>query len=175
MHLNLDMLLKQASGSATSSDVQEQFQRVTRSAPAEIVSRGIAAMFRSGLTPPFGQAAGQLFACADPGQKATMLNELLAGIGMDRLHELASGASDPALATVVDRLVPDGLVAVTATQAMSVTSEQASQLAHYAEQHAPGTVERMSAYYARHPDLIQSLGGVAISVALAHMTDCHRS
>jgi hypothetical protein len=175
MHFDLGLFLKQASAGTDSSDVHEQFRCAAHSAPPEIVSRGIAAMFRSGLTPPFGQIAARLFASADPGQKAAMLNELLAGIGPDRLHELASGASDPALATFVDWLVPDGLVAVTATQAMAVTAEQAAQIAHYAEKHAPGVVERMSSFYAGHPDLIQSLSGVAISIALAHMTDSHRS
>ena len=61
---------------------EDHFQQASDNAPASLVSRGLAAAFRSDATPAFGQMAGELFGRSNPNQQAGMLNQLIAGMGV---------------------------------------------------------------------------------------------
>jgi hypothetical protein len=43
------------------------------------------------------------------------------------------------------------------------------QAAEHAEKQDPSIVERASQFYAQHPTLVQTLGALAMSVALSHL------
>ena len=165
-------LLQQALGGAAGpQDAQEQFHQVTRSAPTELVSQGLSAMFHSDQTPEFGQLAGQLFGQADPTQQAGMLNQLIAGMAPGVLASLVSGASGAGLASILGQATQGGNAAITPDQAAQMTPEQVQQIASHAEQHHPGLIDRMSGFYAQHPGLVKTLGGAALSIALAKMAE----
>jgi hypothetical protein len=164
-------LLSQFVGGGT-ADTAEQFHQVAQNAPPELVSQGLSAMFQSDQTPPFGQMAGQLFGQANANQQAGMLNQLLGGMTPSALGSLLGGG---ALGGMLGQLVPGGAApAITPEQASQLTPEQVQVIASHAEQHSPGIIDRMSAFYAEHPGLIKTLGGAALTVALAKIADSRR-
>jgi len=70
-----------ANAAAPAGDVSDHFDQAAQNAPSDLLSQGLAAMLRSSQTPPFAQAAAQMFGQANPNQQAGMLNHLLSGIG----------------------------------------------------------------------------------------------
>jgi hypothetical protein len=83
MAFDLGNLLQQYLGGAAapSQQAEEHFDQASQNAAPDVLSAGLAAMFRSNDTPAFGQMAGQLFGQANAGQQAGMLNQLIAGMG----------------------------------------------------------------------------------------------
>jgi hypothetical protein len=177
MSFNLGALLQQfAGGSATKAqDAQDQFHAVAQNAPPDLLSQGLAAMFRSDQTPAFGQLAGQLFGQANPGQQAGMLSQLLGNMGPAALASLVGGAGGAGLASVLGQLSQGGAATVTPEQAAQLSPEQVQQIASHAERHNPGIIEQMSGFYAQHPGLVKTLGGAALSIALAEMAQRHQA
>lgn len=174
MGFDLGSLLSQFTGGSNTAAAPDQFQRVAQGAPADLLSEGLAAMFHSDQTPPFGQMAGQLFGRANADQQAGMLNHLLGSMAPAAVSALA-GAGGGALAGLIGQFSARGAapVALTPEQASRFTPEQVQQIASHAEQHSPGVVERMSGFYAQHPGLVKTLGGAALSIALAKMAESH--
>ena len=175
MGFDLGSLLSQFSGGANSANAPEQFQQVAQNASPDLLSQGLAAMFHSDQTPPFGQMAGQLFGQANAGQQAGMLTQLLAGMGPTALAALTSGAGGGTLAGILGKLAPGGSApaVVTPEMASRLTPDQVQQIATHAEQHSPGIVDMMSGFYAEHPGLVKTLGSAALSIALAKMAERH--
>jgi hypothetical protein len=138
-------------------DVHAEFDRVTQSAPRESVSQGLAAAFRSAHTPPFGQMVSQLFRHSDGQQRAGLLTQLL--------H-----ASPSALAGDLAGMF-GGSKEISADQAQRMTPEQVQDLASKAEQHDPGIVDKVSDYYAQHPNLVKTIGVGALTYAVSHMVN----
>src|SRR5215470_2662182 len=70
------------SGTERSNDsaTHEDFQEVVQSAPPDVVTNGIAGMFRPNETPPFSEMISNLFAQSNQGQKAGLLNHLLSAV-----------------------------------------------------------------------------------------------
>ncbi|WP_233161742.1 MULTISPECIES: hypothetical protein [unclassified Achromobacter] len=165
-----------ANTTAPAGDVSDHFDQAAQNAPADLLSQGLAAMLRSDQTPPFAQAAAQMFGQANPDQQAGMLNHLLSGIGPSVLASLMSGAAGGGLASLLGQATAQGggQPTVTPAQAATVTPDQVAQLAGHAEQQNPDIVEHMSAFYAEHASLIKTLGGAALTVALAKMAATHR-
>jgi len=130
-------------------------------------------MFHSDQTPAFGQAAGQLFGQANATQQAGMLSQLLGSMGPGLVSSLAAGAGGAGLAGLLGQLTRGGSApaAITPEQAAQFTPEQVQQIATHAEQNSPGIVEKMCSFYAQHPGLIKTLGGAALSIALAKMAE----
>ena len=66
-----------------------------------------------------------------------------------------------------------GTVTTTPTpeQMKTLTPDQVAQIATHAEQHSPGVVDQMSAFYAQHTGLIKTLGGAALAIAMAKMAN----
>ena len=176
MSFDLASLLSQFTGSATTADTVDHFDKVAQSAPPELLSQGLSTMFHSDQTPPFGQMAAQLFGQANPTQRAGMLNQILGGMGPGVLASLVSGAQGGGLGAILRQLTQGGSapVPVTPDQASQVTPEQVQVIASHAEQHNPGIVDDMSRFYAQHAGLIKTLGGAALSIALAKMAQVHQ-
>ncbi|ALM84372.1 hypothetical protein [Bordetella sp. N] len=160
---------------APAGDVGDHFDQAAQNAPTDLLSQGLAAMLRSDQTPPFAQAAAQMFGQADPNQQAGMLNHLLSGLGPQVLASLMSGAAGGGLASLLAQATQGGgTPTVTPEQASTVTPDQMAQIASHAEQQNPDIIEHMTAFYAQHATLIKTLGGAALTVALARMQASQR-
>jgi hypothetical protein len=169
---DLGSLLSQSSGSGNGASVPDHLQQVAQSAPPDLLSQGLSAMFHSDQTPPFPKLAGQLLGQANPSQQAGMLNQLLGSMGP---ATLASGAGGTALGGLLSQVTQRGGTPATVTpeQASQLTPQQVQQIASHAEQHSPGIIDKMSGFHAEHPGLIKTLGGAALSIALAKMAASH--
>ena len=152
---NVDGLLQQLADHGNQPappEVQEEFHQIAQSAPPQVLSQGLQDAFESDRTPPFAQMVGQLFGHANDQQKRGMLGTLLGGLG-------GLGGAHPAT------------TAVTATpeQAPQLSTGQVEQIAQQAQQANPGIVGQMSQFYAQHPVLVKSLGGMAMALVLGRM------
>jgi hypothetical protein len=153
----------QGSGERNETEVASHFNQVAQAAPTNDLATGIASMFRSDQTPPFAQLVGQLFGNSNPNQRANLLNTLLAsgaGAGMISQIAQATGISIPA---------SGGTPQVTPEMAAQIPPQAVQQAAEHAEKHDPSIVDRVSQVYAQHPILIQSLGALAMSMAMSHL------
>ena len=141
-------------------DAEMEFEVVAQHAPDEVVSEGLADAFRADQTPPFGDMVARLFQRSDPEQRAGLLNMFVSAVGPGAfaggpLGELVSYLRDgsPIAADEADAMLPHEVKAV----------------AERALEHNPGVIERVSRFYARHPEVVRSLGREALTVALANM------
>jgi hypothetical protein len=171
--LSFGNLISRFGGHGDAANAAQFMHRAAQSAPTELLSQGLAAMFRSDQTPPFGQMTAQLFSQADPDQRAGMLDELLCGMDPAALQALTGSSAGSSLRGLVSQQ-PSGMgasVTVTREQASQLTPEQVGRIASHAEQRSPGIIDKMSAFCADQPGLIETLGGAALSIALAKMTE----
>ena len=168
MGLDLGSLLFQFTGGGTAANATDHFDKVARSASPDLLSQGLSAMFHSDQTPPFGQA--------NPNQQAGMLNRILGSLGPGVLASLVNGAQGAGLGAILGQLSHGGTApaAITPDQASRLTPEQVQVIASHAEQHNPGTVDEMSGFFAQHAGLIKTLGGAALTIALAKMAERHQ-
>jgi hypothetical protein len=174
MAFDLGSLLQQyIGGNAAPAQAEAHFDQAAQSAPADVLSAGLAAMFRSNATPAFGQMAGQLFGQANPNQQAGMLNSLIAGMGPTVLASLVNkGGAGGGLGGLLGQLTGGSAApAITPDQASQLTPDQVQVIASHAEQANPGIIDRMSDFYAQHPTLVKTVGGAALSIALAKMAE----
>lgn len=169
MGFDLGGLLQQylGGGTAPRADAADHFHQVAQNAPAEAVSAGLAAAFRSDQTPPFGQMVAQLFSQASPQQQAGMLNQLLGSLSPAALAALSGSGA------LADLTGQGGAAAasVSTQDVARVTPGQVQQIASHAEQHNPGIIDKMSGFYAEHPGLVKTLGGAALTIALAKIAN----
>jgi hypothetical protein len=166
----MDLLQQYANAAPAQAndDAADHFHEVARTAPADIVGQGIAAMFRSDQTPPFGQMVGQLFGQANPAQQTDMVNQLLGALGPGAAAALAGGG----LAKLLGGLGGSGL---TSQQAAQLTPQQVQQLADHAEQQDPTIIDSMGRFYAQHSGLVKTIGGAALTIALSKIASNMRS
>jgi hypothetical protein len=163
---SLNDVLKKYSGTGTpnATDASQHFDQVAQAAPQNVVAEGLTEVFRSNQTPAFGNLVGQLFNNSTGEQKAGMLNQLLSSVGPGALAQLAGGGALASLLGGVNKeLTPD--------QAQNVSPDLVQQLAAHAENKDPSIVEKASAFYAQHPTLVKTLGGAALSIALAKVAE----
>jgi len=113
--------------------------------------------------PPFGNLVGQLFAKSDGNQQACVLDQLLAVAGPTLLSEAAGGA--------LSSLLPAGASQINAEQAAQLSPEQVQETGAHSERAHPGVVGQLGHFYAEHPTLIKTLGGAAMTIALAKMKE----
>lgn len=145
------------------SEVANHFNQVAQAAPPSDMADGLAAMFRSDQTPPFAQMVGQLFSNSSGNQRANLLNTLMtSGAGAGILSQIAqaAGIALPAGGSA-PRITPEA--------AAKVTPEMVQQAAAHAEQNDPSIIDRVSEIYAQHPALINTLGTLAMSMAMSHL------
>lgn len=169
----LDILGQYGSGAGASGDAIDHYDQVAREAPPAQLADGLAAAFRSEQTPPFPQMLARMFGQADPRQRAGILNQLLASLGPAAIAALANGP----LRQIFQRGAPapaPGPVVITPDQAAQVTPEQAQEVAQHAQAHQPSIVDSMGDFFSRHRDLVKTLGGAALAIALARMANNRR-
>ncbi len=164
----LNDVLQQYKGGAGAAqppaNVQLHFDQVAQAAPQGSVAEGLAAAFRSDQTPAFGQMLSGLFSQSNGDQKAGILNQLLASAGPGVLAKLAGGGA-------LAGLLQSGATQITPEQAQQVSPEAVQQLAAHAEKTDPSIVDKASSFYAEHATLVKTLGGIALSVALAKVAE----
>jgi len=177
MSFDLGSLLSQFVGGGAVANASGHFDRVAQSASPDLITQGLAAMFRSDQTPPFAEMAAHLFGQANPTQQAAILNQLLGSMGPAVLASLMNGTGGRALSDVLGQFSRAGgsAAVVTPDQASKVTPEQLQQIASHAEQFIPGIVDQMSGFFSGHPGLIGTLGSAALSVALSRMAAMHQA
>ena len=144
----------------------DHFQEVSKSAPPEIVGQGIAEALRSDQTPPFSQMVSRLFGQANSQQQAGMLNQLLGSLGPGAIAGLMGGS--------LAKLLPSSSGTppqITPEQAAQVTPVQVQQIAAHAEQHNPTIIDKVGGFYAEHPSLFKTIGGAALTIALAKIAN----
>ena len=146
------------------AQVNQHFDQVAQAAPKNVMAEGLASAFRSNNTPAFGQMLGGLFSQSNGDQKAGILNQLLAGAGPGVLSQVVGGGGG--LASLLS-----GGSQLTAAQAQQVSPEAVQQLAAHAEKSDPSIIDRASSFYAEHPGLVKTLGGAALTVALAKIAE----
>jgi hypothetical protein len=159
-------VLKQYTGGSTPNvaNATEHFDQVAQTAPPNIIAEGLSAAFHSDQTPAFGNMVSSLFGQSNGEQKAGMINQLIASVGPGTLAQLAGGG---ALAS----LLSGGATQVTPQQAQNISPEVVQQLATHAEKADPSIVDKASAFYAQHTTLVKTLGGAALSIALAKVAE----
>jgi hypothetical protein len=169
MAFDFGSLLKQyASGlDADPAKAEDDFAQVAQHAPSTAVAQGVTEAFRSDQTPPFAQMVSQLFGRSDPNQRAGLLNQLLAHVSPAMLTSLAG--------SIGGFLSQGSQPQVTPEQAEQITPAQVEEIAVTAEQHNPGIVDRIGAFYAEHPTLVKALGGIALAIVMSKMADSNRN
>src|SRR5215831_6694290 len=81
-----------ANATQGSGNTHEDFKRVVQSAPQDVVSDGIAHMFRSDETPAFPSMVSSLFGESNQTQRAGLLNQLLSSVAPGALAGMLGGA-----------------------------------------------------------------------------------
>jgi hypothetical protein len=167
----LSSVLQQYTGSAASgqppADVNQHFDQVAQAAPPNVLAEGLSAAFHSNSTPAFGEMLSSLFNQSSGEQKAGIVNQLLASAGPGVLSQLTAGGGGAALAS----LLGSGQSQVTPEQAAKISPEVLQQLATHAEKADPSIVDKASSFYAQHPTLVKTLGGAALTIALAKLAE----
>jgi hypothetical protein len=156
------------SAPSESREVADHYNQVAQAAPATDLASSLAAMFRSDQTPAFPQLVSQLFGNSNNNQRATLLNALMtSGAGAGILSQLAKSAGIS---------LPTGATAgpITPDEASRISPEMVQHAAAHAETHDPSIVDRISAIYAEHPALINTLGAAAMSMAMSHLASRRR-
>jgi hypothetical protein len=166
----LNSVLQQYSGGAGAAaaqapeNVHEHFDQVAQAAPQGVMAEGLAAAFRSDQTPAFGQMVSSLFSQSSGEQKAGLLNQLMASAGPGVLAQLAGGGA-------LAGLLKGGASQITPEQAQQVSPEAVQQLAAHAEKSNPSVIDMASSFYAQHTTLVKTLGGAAMTIALAKVAE----
>lgn len=166
----MDLLQQYANAqpSQASPDAPDHFSEVARNAPPDILRQGIAAAFQSDQTPPFGHMVGQLFGQANQQQQTGMLNQILGALGPGAMAALGGAGLGKLLGG------SDGSQ-LSAEQVAQITPQQVRQLAEHAERQDPTIVDKMSGFYAQHPDLVKTIGTAALTIALAKIASHMRA
>ncbi|HEX4522715.1 MAG TPA: hypothetical protein VH704_04280 [Casimicrobiaceae bacterium] len=170
MAFDLNSLLQQylgASAAQPSSAASDHYQQVAQNAPPSVVSGGLADAFRSDQTPPFADMVSQMFGQANPDQKAGMLNQLINALPPGALASILGSGALGGIAGAAGA----GGRQIAPQDASRVTPDQVQQIAEHAEQRNPTVIDKMSDFYAQHPALVKTLGGAALTIALAKIAN----
>jgi hypothetical protein len=154
-------ILRQYSEQAAAAHEQDgasnDFGTVARTAPPDAEKEGLAKAFRAEETPPFAQMVAKLFARSNTQQRAGLLALFARTVGSD------------ALASVLSH-IPGGFAGtpqVTEKDAEKVTPQHVERIAAEAEKRNPQIVDQVSEFYAQHPDVVKTLEGAALGIALS--------
>jgi hypothetical protein len=110
----------------------------------------------------------QLFAQATHEQKAGMLQQLLGSLNPAALTALGGAG---ALGSLLSSGSNVTTATISAQQAAQLTPAQVEQIAAHAEKQNPRVIDTMSNFYAQHSGLVKTLGGAALTIALAKIAD----
>jgi hypothetical protein len=159
-----------ASAESPSADVHDHFDQVAKAAPQSTIASGLAAAFQSGQTAGFGPMLGTLFSNSSSEQKAGLLNQLLSSVNPAMLTSILGGAGLSGLLGGAG-----GTPQITPEQAQKISPEVVTQIATHAQSTNPSIVDSVSSFYAQHSGLIKTLGGAALTVALAKVAQHQQS
>ena len=155
-------MLNQALGNQQSAS--QQFNQVAQTAPPDVLAKGVSEAFRSDQTPDIGTMVGQLFGQSNGAQQAGMLNQLLGTLGPGLMAGLGGG--------VLGSIMKPGQTQITPSQASQLSPEQVQDVVNHANDvHPGGVADQLGQFYAQHRGLINTLGGVAATVAMMKMKD----
>ncbi|HET8644254.1 MAG TPA: hypothetical protein VFO85_02120 [Vicinamibacteria bacterium] len=163
---------------AVPDTVEDDFDEFARTAPPEALSDGLAAAFRSDQTPEFAQMAGQMFGRAPATQRAGILNALIQVAGPLVLQQVlarrqsGTGGGGGVLGDILGRL-GGGQRQISPEDAEQVDPQAVEEIAREAEKKDPSIIDRLSRVYAEQPQLLKTLGGMALAIALGRMAQKH--
>ena len=164
-------LLKQyTSGGAAvqpAPDVHAHFDEVAQAAPQSAIAEGLSAAFKSDKTPAFAEMLSTLFNNSNGDQKAGVVNQLLSSVSPDILKQVLSGAG-------LAGLLGSANTPLTPDQAQQLSPQVVQQLATNAEKSNPSVIDSVSNFYAQHTTLVKTLGGAALTIALAKVAERQR-
>ena len=152
--------LTQALGSKEGAS---QFSDVAQSAPTDVLAKGISAAFSSNETPSIGNMVGQLFSQSNGTQQAGMLNSLMGLLGPAATTGLAGG--------LLGKIMGPGQTQLTPDQASQLSSQQVQDVVNHANDMHPAVADQLGQFYAQHRGLVNTLGGIAATVAMMRMKD----
>jgi hypothetical protein len=155
----MDMLTQAMSGSSGT----QQFGQVAQNAPGDVLAKGLSAAFASDQTPAIGSMVGHLFGQSNGAQQAGMLNQLIGALGPGVMAGLAGG--------VLGNVMSPGQTQITPEQASQLTPQQVQDVVNHANEVHPGVADQLGQFYAQHRGLINTLGGIAATVAMMKMKD----
>jgi hypothetical protein len=167
---HLSGMLQQYTGANANQapqNVDNDFDQLAQRAPQSAIADGLSAAFRSNQTPPFGQMVAQMFGNANGQQRAGILNSLIAAAGPALISQLLSRGGGGGGLSGLAGLLSGGQQQVTPEQAEQVSPETVQEIAAQAEQKDPSVIDQISNFYSEHPTLVKTLGGAALTIALA--------
>jgi hypothetical protein len=145
----------------------DDFQAIAREVPREDLSHGIEQAFRSDQTPPMEQMIRHLFEHSDDEQRAGFLNQVAGTLG-----DGALGLGGGSVADLLRRAV-HSRTAITPGDARNVAPQDVESIARAARDN-PTLLQRISSFYAQHPQVVQMLGQAALGVAMSAMAQRRR-
>ncbi len=137
---------------------EQTFQQAAQQAPPQVVGAGLAEAFRSNQTPSFPEMVSTLFSHSNPDQRAGLLSRLMSAAGPAALSGPLAGL-----------LGGNTTGQVTPQQASQVSPAAVQELAQHAQNGNPSIVDEVGHFYSQHPQVVQALGGLALSIAIQHM------
>ena len=163
----LDILQQYAGGASPSQgNVSDHFDPVSQQVSQQDLGQGIAAAFRSDATPAFGQSVGSLFGQSNPTQQAGVLNQLVQSLGAGAL----TGATGGILGRILGGGSPGSVPTITPQQTSQLSPGDVGAIATHAQQQNPSIVDEVGSFYAQHPTLVKTLGAVALSAVMGHLS-----
>jgi hypothetical protein len=162
----LDQYTSAAVSGARGADpaaVERDFDQVSRETPADDLSEGLAAAFRSDQTPPFPEMLSSLFGRSSGTQRAGIVQTLLAALGPTVLAQILGKRG---LGGVLGGGRPDQISPEVAAQ---VPPDAIKEAAEQAERKDPSIIDRLSRAYAEQPQLVKTLGAAALAIAMARL------
>ena len=153
-------VLAQAMGS---DDHSTAFKQVAQDAPPDVLSKGLAEAFRSERTPDIGSMVGQMFGQSSGQQQAGMLNEIINSLGPAVAATLGGG--------VLGKVLQPGQTQLTPAQASQLNPQEVQDVVNHAHEASPNIADQLADFYANHKGLVNTIGGLAASVAMMKMKD----
>ena len=148
--------------------VFDDFDQVAHELPPEDLGDGIEDAFNSDDTPPFERMVSQLYDQSDPNTRAGLLNEILGSLGGSSAGTaLGGGLAGGVLADMVRRMDRNNQISPDDTR--YVPAKEIENAAAEAARRNPSIVQRVSRFYARHPQLVRTLGQAALAIAMRGM------
>ncbi len=151
--------LNQILANATNPDPR-QVDQLAREAPRDQLKSSVGDALRSKETPQLSQIVADMFERASPQQRADILNTLTEKLGPGALAGVAGGALAGHEGPNTPMVPVDKATTLTPDQVRDVVTT-----ARTADE--PGVFDRVSDFYAQHPELVKTLGAGALMIALA--------
>jgi len=164
-----DFVSQYAASPQPRPETPAHFDQASQSASPENLGAALASMFRSNATPPFGEIVSSLFGSSNPQQRAEVLTHLTQALG----PAAATAGGAGVLGQLLGALGQGDSQRITPEQAAQVSPSDAGTLAAHAERQDPSVVDRLGSFYARHPQVVKTLGAAALAIALGHLRRRH--